>query len=147
MSQELIVVWDRSDRNSYPLSSIWDSYVLPYFCRSMNHIWGLRWRGSCKEAILSVSEANKFMKLDKILLLLRGTHNMSRYVKLARARYERGVLKLLEPVDLEEGEEVIVRIEKPRERDEIIERYKGFMGEIDEEELERLIEEAELEKL
>lgn len=87
------------------------------------------------------------MKLDKILLLLRGAHNMSRYVKLARARYERGVLKLLEPVDLEEGEEVIVRIEKLRERDEIIERYKGFMGEIDEEELERLIEEAELEKL
>ncbi len=72
---------------------------------------------------------------------------MSGYVKLVRARYEKGVLKLLEPIDLEEGEEVIVRIEKPRKRDEIIDRYKGFMGEIEEEELKRLIEEAELEKL
>ena len=78
---------------------------------------------------------------------MRGIRSVSRSIKLVRARYERGVLKLLEPVDLEEGEEVIVRIEKLRERNEIIERYKGFMGEITEEELKKLAEEAELEKL
>ncbi len=67
--------------------------------------------------------------------------------KIVKVRYEKGVLKPLEPVKLEEGEEVLIRIERPREREQIIERYKGFMGEISEEELKKLIEEAELEKL
>ncbi len=36
--------------------------------------------------------------------------------KIVRARYENGVLKLLEPVDLKEGEEVIVRLETYEDR-------------------------------
>jgi len=67
--------------------------------------------------------------------------------KIVRARYEKGMLKPLEEVGLREGEEVLIRIERVGERERIIEEYKGFMGEISEEELEELIEEAELEKL
>jgi len=67
--------------------------------------------------------------------------------KIVRARYEKGVLKPLEEVGLSEGEEVLIRIERLGERERIIEEYKGFMGDISEEELEELIEEAELEKL
>ena len=76
---------------------------------------------------------------------------MARTVRIykysVKARYEKGVLKHLEPVELDEGEEVLVRIERIRDREKIIEKYKGFMGEIGEEELQELIEEAELEKL
>ena len=67
--------------------------------------------------------------------------------KIVRARYEKGVLKPLEEVGLSEGEEVLIRIERLGERERIIEECKGFMGDISEEELEELIEEAELEKL
>jgi predicted DNA-binding antitoxin AbrB/MazE fold protein len=64
-----------------------------------------------------------------------------------RAHYENSVLRLLEPVELRDGEEVLVKIERPIDRERVIERYKGFMGKIGEEELGELIEEAELEKL
>ena len=74
-------------------------------------------------------------------------YSVSRVAKLVRARFEKGVLRLLEPVELEEGEEVLVRIERFKDREKLVEKYKGFMGEISEEELKRLIDEAELEKL
>jgi predicted DNA-binding antitoxin AbrB/MazE fold protein len=67
--------------------------------------------------------------------------------RIVRARYEKGMLKPLEEVGLREGEEVLIKIERLEERERIIEEYKGFMGEISEEELKELIEEAELEKL
>ncbi len=67
--------------------------------------------------------------------------------RVVRARYENGVLRPLEDIGLREGEEVLVKIERLGERERIIEEYKGFMGDISEEELEELIEEAELEKL
>jgi len=60
--------------------------------------------------------------------------------KVIRARYEKGVLKPLEPVKLREGEEVRIRIEE-----NIRERLKGIigvLGESSEEELERYLEEA-----
>jgi len=60
--------------------------------------------------------------------------------KAIRVRYERGVLKPLEPVKLREGEEVRVRIEKSlRER---LKDLIGVLGESSEEELERYLEEA-----
>ena len=60
--------------------------------------------------------------------------------KVIRVRYERGVLKPLEPVELREGEEVRVRIEKNlRER---LKDLIGVLGESSEEELERYLEEA-----
>ena len=67
--------------------------------------------------------------------------------KVIRVRYENGVLKPLENVDFGEGEVVLIRIEKPSDRARIVDRFKGFLGEISEDELEELIEEAELEKL
>ncbi|ALU11484.1 hypothetical protein EYM_01505 [Ignicoccus islandicus DSM 13165] len=60
--------------------------------------------------------------------------------KVIRVRYEKGVLKPLEPVKLREGEEVRIRIEE-----NIRERLKGIigiLGESSEEELERYLEEA-----
>ena len=58
--------------------------------------------------------------------------------RVFRARYEGGVLKPLEPIDLREGEEVFVRIERSlrgRLKDLI-----GILGDSDEEELERYLE-------
>lgn len=62
---------------------------------------------------------------------------MSRVVK---ARYEKGVLKPLEKLELKEGEEVRIRIEKS-----LKERLKdliGVLGESGEEDLKRYLEEA-----
>ncbi len=60
--------------------------------------------------------------------------------RVVRARYVGGVLKPLEPIDLREGEEVFVRIERSiRER---LEDLIGILGDSDEEELERYLEEA-----
>jgi len=55
-----------------------------------------------------------------------------------RARYERGVLKLLENVDLRDGEGVIVIIRrKPN-----IDRFIGILGKASAEELEAYEEEV-----
>jgi len=60
--------------------------------------------------------------------------------KVIRVRYEKGVLKPLEPIELSEGEEVRVRIEKRlRER---LKDLIGVLGESSEEELERYLEEV-----
>jgi len=60
--------------------------------------------------------------------------------RVIRVRYEGGVLKPLEPVELREGEEVRVRIEE-----DLRERLKdliGVLGESSEKALERYLEEA-----
>jgi len=60
--------------------------------------------------------------------------------KVIRVRYEKGVLKPLEPVDLREGEEVRIKIER-----RVRERLKdliGILGESSQEELERYLAEA-----
>lgn len=60
--------------------------------------------------------------------------------KVIKARYEKGVLKPLEPLQLREGEEVRVRIEKS-----IREKLKGLigvLGESSKEELRKYLEEA-----
>jgi len=62
---------------------------------------------------------------------------MSRVVK---ARYENGVLKPLESLELEEGEIVRVRIE--RSLREKLKDIIGMLGKCDDEELERYLEEA-----
>ena len=60
--------------------------------------------------------------------------------RVVRVRYERGVLKPLEPVELREEEEVRVRIEESiREK---LKDLVGVLGESSEEELERYLEEA-----
>ncbi|MEB2837165.1 MAG: antitoxin family protein [Desulfurococcales archaeon] len=57
-----------------------------------------------------------------------------------RVRYEKGVLRPLEPVDLREGEEVRIKIERSvRER---LKDLVGILGESSEKELERYLVEA-----
>ena len=63
--------------------------------------------------------------------------------KVVRARYEKGVLKLLEPVDLREGEEVLVRVERIEDRKKIVEEYYGKRGSAPKELLDRFMLEAE----
>lgn len=60
--------------------------------------------------------------------------------KVIRARYEKGMLKLLDDVDLEEGEEVLISIK--RDVRSILRKYKGALGKARLEELLRLEEEA-----
>ncbi len=63
--------------------------------------------------------------------------------KVVRVRYEKGVLRPLEPLGLREGEELLVKIISVRERVEKLEKYKGVLGPVDEKLLEEAIEEAE----
>ena len=76
--------------------------------------------------------------------LIAPTYIVSRWElelsKVIRVRYERGVLKPLEPVELREGEEVRVRIEKNLR--ETLKDLIGVLGESSEKELERYLEEA-----
>ncbi len=65
---------------------------------------------------------------------------MSRIIK---ARYERGVLRLLEPVQLREGEEVLVRIERLKDRRKIVEKFYGRRGPAPKELLDEFMLEAE----
>jgi len=67
---------------------------------------------------------------------------MSRTAKVLRARYENGVLKPLEPVDLRDGEEVIVFIRRRSVR-EVLNKYVGLFGRASVEELKQYEEEAQ----
>ena len=60
--------------------------------------------------------------------------------RIVRARYEGGVLKPLEPLDLKDGEEVKIVIER-RLRDKL-KGLIGVLGESSEEDLDRYLEEA-----
>ncbi len=62
---------------------------------------------------------------------------VSKLSKIIRVRYENGVLKPLEPIELKEGEEVRVRIEESvRER---LRDLVGVLGRSCDEELERYL--------
>ena len=67
---------------------------------------------------------------------------MPRTAKVLRARYENGVFKPLEPVDLRDGEEVIVFIRRRSVR-EVLDKYVGLFGEAGVEELKQYEEEAQ----
>jgi len=62
--------------------------------------------------------------------------------KVIRVRYEKGVLKPLEPIELKDGEEVMVFIRKRSIR-EVLDKYVGMFGEASVEELKRYGEEAQ----
>jgi predicted DNA-binding antitoxin AbrB/MazE fold protein len=62
--------------------------------------------------------------------------------KIIRVRYEKGVLKPLEPLDLEEGEELVVFIRKHRISD-VLDKYVGLFGKASVEELKKYEEEAQ----
>jgi len=61
-------------------------------------------------------------------------------LRVIRARYEKGILRLLDKVDLEEGEEVVISIK--RDVRSVLRKYKGALGKARLEELLRLEEEA-----
>ena len=67
--------------------------------------------------------------------------------KVVRAVYKDGVLKLLEPVKLREGEEVFVRLERYEDRVKRLRKYRGILGKASREEIEELLLEAEFEHL
>ena len=62
--------------------------------------------------------------------------------KVIRVRYEKGVLKPLEPLELREGEELVIFIRKRRVGD-VLKEYVGIFGEADVEELRKYEEEAQ----
>ncbi len=63
--------------------------------------------------------------------------------KVVRVRYEEGVLKPLEPLDLEEGEVLVVSIRKPVE--ELFGVLRKRNPRVKPEDVERVIEEVEVE--
>ena len=63
--------------------------------------------------------------------------------KVIRVRYEKGVLKPLEPLELEEGEEVLVRVIAVGERRRLLRRHRGALGPAPKELLDRFMLEAE----
>ena len=56
-------------------------------------------------------------------------------------------MKLLEPVDPREGEEVLVRLERYEDRIKRLRKYRGILGKASREEIEELLLEAEFERL
>lgn len=70
---------------------------------------------------------------------LSGVLELSRVI---RVRYEKGVLRPLEPVNLGEGEEVLVFIRK-RGVGEVLDKYVGLFGRAAVEELKEYEEEAQ----
>jgi len=75
------------------------------------------------------------LKLYKIL----GCSWMPRVI---RVKYENGVLKPLEPLELEEGEEVLITIK--RDMRKILKKYRGILGRSSIKELLELEEEAHI---
>ncbi len=61
--------------------------------------------------------------------------------RAVRAKYENGVLKPLDRVDLEEGE--VVEIAIRRSVHKVLDRYTGILGEAKVDELRELEEEAQ----
>jgi predicted DNA-binding antitoxin AbrB/MazE fold protein len=61
--------------------------------------------------------------------------------KVIRVKYEKGVLKPLEPLDLEEGKEYRVVVEE--DIDKLIKKYRGILGRSSVEEFRELEEEAQ----
>ena len=62
--------------------------------------------------------------------------------KVIRVRYEKGVLRPLGSIDLEEGKEYKVIVE--RDIDELIKKYRGILGKSSIEEFQELEEEAQV---
>ena len=60
--------------------------------------------------------------------------------KVVRVRYEKGVLRPLEPIDLEEGEEALITIKRDIRR--VLKKYRGALGKSSIRELLELEEEA-----
>lgn len=62
---------------------------------------------------------------------------------MIRVRYEKGVLKPLEKLDLEEGEELLVKVIEVKKRRRVLRKYRGVLGPAPKELLDRFMLEAE----
>ena len=67
--------------------------------------------------------------------------------RVIRVRYEKGVLRPLEPVELREGREVFARLERYEDRVRRLRKYRGMLGKASRKEIEELLLEAEFERL
>ena len=67
--------------------------------------------------------------------------------KIVRAVYKDGVLRLLEPVELKEDEEIFMRLERYEDRVKRLRKYRGILGKASREEIKELLLEAEFERL
>jgi len=67
-------------------------------------------------------------------------HSLS---KVIRVRYENGVLKPLDKVELREGEELLIKIINTEERKRILRKYRGVLGPAPKELLDKFMLEAE----
>ena len=63
--------------------------------------------------------------------------------KVIRVRYENGVLKPLDKVELREGEELLIKIIDTEERKHILQKYRGALGPAPKELLDKFMLEAE----
>ncbi len=63
--------------------------------------------------------------------------------KVIRVKYENGVLKPLEPVELREGEELLVKIMEVKEKRKVLSKYRGVLGHAPKKLLDRFMLEAE----
>ncbi len=63
--------------------------------------------------------------------------------RIIRVKYENGVLKPLEPLEANEGEELYIRIIEVEKKKKILMKYKGVLGPVDSRLIEEAIEEAE----
>ena len=64
--------------------------------------------------------------------------------KVIRVKYENGVLRPLEPVELREGEELLVKIMEVKEKRKVLRKYHGVLGHAPKELLDRFMLEAEV---
>ena len=63
--------------------------------------------------------------------------------KVIKVRYEKGVLKPLEPLEFREGEEVLIKIIAVEERRKLLRRHRGALGPAPRDLLDRFMLEAE----
>jgi len=63
--------------------------------------------------------------------------------RVIRVRYEGGVLKPLDSVDFEEGEELLVKVVGVERKRRVLRKYRGVLGPVPKELLDRFMLEAE----
>jgi len=63
--------------------------------------------------------------------------------RIIKVRYKNGVLVPEEPLNLQEGKELLIKIIDVEERRKILEKYRGALGCVDQKLIEEAIEEAE----
>ena len=63
--------------------------------------------------------------------------------KVIRVKYEKGVLKPLDNVDFEEGEVLLVKVVGVERKRRVLRKYRGVLGSVPKELLDRFMLEAE----